>query len=118
KATAEGAVVLGGEFNEARGNWSLAAGLRARAMHQGSFVWADPDLINFTSFGSTAENQFLIRASGGVGVGTNSPMAPLDVAGRARMTEVQITGNGPAPGKVLTSDASGVGSWQFNAGPS
>jgi len=62
--------VPGGFDNEASGNYSLAAGYRAKAQHSGSFVWADNVKADFAS---TADGQFLIRANGGVGIGTNSP---------------------------------------------
>ena len=43
-------------------------------------------------------------AQGNVGLGTTSPMAKLEVNG-----QVKITGGNPGAGKVLTSDASGLG---------
>lgn len=63
------ATVPGGFQNRAAGDYSFAAGLRAKADHAGTFVWAD---ANFSDFVSTAANQFLIRASGGVGIGANT----------------------------------------------
>lgn len=47
----------------ASGDLSTAMGYHARALHAGSFVWADS---HFTPFASTADDQFCIRASGGV----------------------------------------------------
>jgi hypothetical protein len=67
-----------GYDNEASGSYSFAAGRYARASHDGSFVWADGGL---SSMQTTAANQFLIKASGGVGIGTNSPQKELDVNG-------------------------------------
>ena len=78
KARGYAASVPGGYLNSAGGDYSLAAGLRAKADHKGSFVWAD---AQDTDFSSTADNQFLIRAAGGVGIGTNSPQGMLHVAG-------------------------------------
>lgn len=69
--------VIGGQHNIASGSHSFAAGLKAHALHNGAFVWADHIDANFES---TAENQFLIRALGGVGVGTASPQGALDVS--------------------------------------
>ncbi len=83
RATGGASTVPGGWGNTASGDFSLAAGHRASAEHTGSFVWADatgaPDFLN--AFSSTGPNQFLIRASGGVGIGTNSPQSPLHIAG-------------------------------------
>jgi hypothetical protein len=55
--------------------------------------------------------------SGDVGIGTPSPAAKLDVAGTARMTGFQMP-TGAGAGRVLTSDASGVGTWQALPPPS
>ncbi len=76
--SAEGfaATVPGGTSNTAAGDYSFAAGLRAKANHNGTFVWADSQNADFASTGS---NQFLIRASGGVGIGTNAPQNQLHV---------------------------------------
>ena len=48
--------------------------------------------------------------SGSLGLGVTSPGAKLEVAG-----QVKITGGSPGSGKVLTSDASGLASWQTPA---
>jgi hypothetical protein len=64
-ASGVSSVVLGGDQNTAAGGRSLAAGSHADASHYGSFVWSDgsPLLIPFTS---TADNEFSVRATGGV----------------------------------------------------
>ena len=103
EANGEYAAVPGGYFNSAA-DYSFAAGMRAKAVHDGAFVWADH---TNTDFSSTASDQFLIRANGGVGIGTNSPTEQLHVNGSIRM----VDGN-EAAGYVMTSDANGVGSWQ------
>jgi hypothetical protein len=76
-ASGQFATVPGGTRNSASGPFSLAAGQGASAAHSGSFVWADAS-SSFT-FGSTAPNQFLIRAAGGVGIGAPNPQAPLHI---------------------------------------
>jgi hypothetical protein len=67
-----------GYNNTVGGNYSFAAGQRARVgeTHHGTFAWADATDADFESSG---QNQFLIRASGGVGIGTNSPVGQLHV---------------------------------------
>ena len=70
------AVIPGGYENKADGQYSFAAGRRAQAMHNGAFVWADSHDEDFIS---TASNQFLIAASGGVGIGTEEPTERLHV---------------------------------------
>lgn len=50
---------------------------------------------------------------GNAGIGTQTPGAKLEVAG-----QVKITGGTPGTGKVLTSDATGLASWQTpSSGP-
>jgi len=66
--------VPGGLLNSAEGDYSFASGRRAKANHNGAFVWADQTDVDFAS---TGDDQFLIRALGGVGIGTNSPDANL-----------------------------------------
>jgi len=63
KATNYGATVAGGYGNTASGYNSFAAGNRAMATHDGAFVWADSSNFDFSS---TATNQFIVRATGGV----------------------------------------------------
>lgn len=89
-APAYWSTVPGGSSNQAGGDFSFAAGRLATVRtgpgvgggdpdgDQGTFVWADSTATNFIS---TGPNQFLIRASGGVGIGTTSPTATLHIAG-------------------------------------
>jgi hypothetical protein len=70
-ASGEYATVSGGYSNLAAGNYSFAAGSRARANHVGAFVWADSTA---TYLDSTAANQFLVRATGGISLATNSTL--------------------------------------------
>lgn len=80
------AMVAGGQGNIAAGPYSFAAGHHATADHPGSFVWADHDgTVSGTEFASTGANQFLIRASGGVGIGNSNPAYAMDVTGRIRI---------------------------------
>ena len=55
--------IPGGFNNAAASYYSFAAGRRAKANHQGAFVWADSTDADVAS---TANNQFAVRASGGV----------------------------------------------------
>ena len=56
--------VSGGEDNEARGSHSFAAGRRAMAVHDGSFVWGDSQ-PGVTAKASSVADEFNVYASGG-----------------------------------------------------
>jgi hypothetical protein len=77
--------VPGGESNSADGDFSFAAGRFAKAMHLGTFVWADSTVADFAS---TGDHQFLIHATGNVGINTNAPAYTLDVNGTIRGNNV------------------------------
>ena len=158
-ASGEYATVPGGYLNVARGHASFAGGKRARANHQGSFVWAGASL---DTVASTGANQFLINAPGGVGIGTNAPVTRLHIdgggdasmsdgsgyvvigpvdglniamddneilarndgvssplhlnpSGMVHISELTMS-TGASAGHVLTSDASGVATWQAPSG--
>jgi hypothetical protein len=57
------ATVPGGFDNYAAGQYSFAAGHQAKALHNGAFVWADSTAADFASGGN---DQFLVRANGGL----------------------------------------------------
>jgi len=72
------ATIVGGGGNLAAGIYSLAAGFQAQAVNGGSFVWSDDSGVTTPS---TANNQFMVRASGGfvfyTGTGTGgAQLAP------------------------------------------
>lgn len=56
-------------------------------------------------------DKFIVESTGNVGIGTTEPGAKLEVAG-----QVKITGGSPGANKVLTSDASGLATWQASSG--
>jgi hypothetical protein len=78
RANGDYSTVPGGYSNWADSAYAFAAGYNAMAYHAGSFVWAD---YQAGQWPTTDTNQFLIRASGGVGINTNSPSQALTVAG-------------------------------------
>ena len=60
--------ILGGKNNEVSGTDGVAIGSNAKALHKNTFVFSDG-----SAFASTADDQFLIEADGGVGIGVNNP---------------------------------------------
>jgi len=126
-ASGPAATVPGGDNNVALGWWSLAAGRRAKANHDGTFVWADSTDADFTS---TGFHQFLIRAGGGVGINTNDPTATLHIGGAPGGTNgirfpdgtLQTTAGGGGGGTTLDQayDQGGAGAGRTitaDAGP-
>ncbi|MEI8288406.1 MAG: tail fiber domain-containing protein [Verrucomicrobiota bacterium] len=92
-ASANNSIAIGWEAT-ASGLDSFAAGTAAKAMHDGSFVWAD---LQSGAFNSTTTNQFLIRAQNGVGINTN------DTAGAA----LRVNGTIRADGNIIISQYPG-----------
>jgi hypothetical protein len=101
-ASGSNSAVPGGLLNCAGGAYSWAGGLLAKVRpgtnsgavgigcdgiassgdsngDNGTFVWADSQAISFIS---TGPDQFLVRATGGVGINTNSPQRQLHVQQR------------------------------------
>jgi hypothetical protein len=74
-ASGANSTIPGGSSNVASGQNSFAAGNRAKAIHPGAFVWGDSTSADVSS---TADNQMMIRATGGVvlnaGTGVTLPV--------------------------------------------
>lgn len=113
---ADYAAIPGGQENEVGGDFAFAAGRRAKANYAGSFVWADSQNADFAS---TSTNQFIIRASGGVAIGTNVSLGALTVAGVVHAESLVGDGSGLAmldgqniQAGTISNAALGVGSVQ------
>ena len=62
---------------------------------------------DFSIVTGSGNERLRIKADGKVGIGISSPTTELDING-----QIKIRGGGYGDGKVLTSDASGLASWQ------
>jgi len=65
--------------------------------------------------GGTAQNLILQASGGNVGIGTTNPSYKLDVTGTISVTGFRMP-TGAGSGKVLTSDDSGLATWQTPSG--
>jgi len=84
------------------GDISIGAGLR---------YWISKDGDSFALKNDNSIIQLIMGQDGNVGIGTTTPGAKLDVNG-----QIKIAGGSPGAGKVLTSDASGLATWQTPTG--
>lgn len=66
---------------------------------------------------SSSTQRMVVMDNGTVGIGTAAPGSALDVAGTITATGFKLTSS-PTNGYVLTSDASGSGTWQAASGAS
>ena len=96
--------VPGGRGNLAEGSFGFAAGRRAKALHDGAFVWGDS---NDEDISSTGDDQFLIRAAGGVGIGTNAPATQLHLTKSADGNAANLASNVALFENTATTDVMG-----------
>ena len=96
-----------GALTEASGIGSTAMGIGASAIHDGGFVWSDWSSLDV--FASTGNNQFLIRAQGGVGINKNNPANALDVNGTVAAGNFALSGPPYGDLKLRDDDFHGLG---------
>lgn len=98
---------------ELRAESSLTAALVFHRTGQSeASIYSDNGSLVFGEFGGER-----MRITGGnVGIGTSSPGAKLEVSGLIKTNRIQLT-DGASNGYVLTSDASGNGTWQASVQP-
>lgn len=105
KAIGKFATIPGGQGNIAQGEFSFAGGILARADHDGSFVWNGGGTPG-GYFASTDASQFLVRADGGIGLGTNDPDEFLHVLSPSGISVAKLGRQGVAGtnGIILEDD--------------
>ncbi len=109
------ATVPGGFNNTASGQYAFAAGRNAKAVNNGTFVWADDGPGG--DFASTLANQFLIRAGNGVGIGTNSPSGALHVVSASSAPQIKITQNTVSQYARLRMNVGSNPFWEMDVSP-
>ena len=100
---------IGFETDYSGGTWNK----NTTSNYQGRIEF-DPNSgrIFFTTSATNAistntDNHVSILPNGNVGIGTSAPSTDLEING-----QIKITGGSPGAGKVLTSDATGLATWQ------
>lgn len=80
----------------------------------GNSTYAGPNSLNFFTtgaypigFATSNTVRMLVTSAGNVGIGSTVPAATLDVNGT-----IKIAGGTPGAGKILTSDANGLATWE------
>ena len=86
--------------------------LQQTVLVTGSLIISSSNNTNDFQVGS---NKLFVSSSGHVGIGTTTPGEKLEVSGKTKTTEFQMTTT-PTAGYVLTSDASGNGTWSAAGG--
>jgi len=97
-----GAALTSGSNNIAIGNGTALPSTAANQMNIGNALFA------------TGMTGTLAAPAGNIGIGTATPTEKLEVNGKTKTTELQVT-TGATAGHVLTSDATGNATW--NAAP-
>jgi len=122
------AVIPGGRNNTVVANNGFAAGYRARAIHDNSFVWSDGSSV----FSSTVANQFAVQATGGVKLaigaakinvndhytlpytgGVNNALLQLDSSGDANWVKPPILQFNPQSSAPVTCGGSTGGAMAY-----
>lgn len=117
--------IAGGTIDKYVGFWSN--GLNADATHNGTTNYMYGFYMDSQSgrsgnvppttnrYGVYIEDGGRNYFAGTVGIGTDTPSEKLEVSGKTKTTNFQMT-SGATNGYVLTSDASGNGTWQKPTG--
>lgn len=71
--------------------------------------------LNFATANNFSPQMTLQKQTGNFGIGIANPAEKLEVAGKTKTTNLQVT-TGAGAGKVLTSDATGNATWQTVSG--
>lgn len=86
-----------------------------REMFIGNTNTASTGNLKFFAGNSGTSIGMILTYQNKVGIGTTSPAEILDVNGKAKLSQLQVT-TGASNGYVLTSDASGNATWQASGG--
>ena len=107
--------IAAGRDNFIDGSTSFAGGRAAHALHDGTFVWSDSST---DAFASTGDDQFLVRADGGVGFGRTpsdyfeiqSPFGVIPGDGAEESGALRVRLDGSTRFRVLRNGGVAIGS--------
>jgi len=114
------ATIPGGYYNYAQGGFNFAAGTFAQATNVGAFVWSDSLANGNDRFASAANNEFAVRARGGVRLVTGGAGLTVDgvaitggdgggaIPGDHSVTVTKFSANSPMAGQVLVVGPDGT----------
>ncbi|TVR76282.1 MAG: hypothetical protein EA412_13860 [Chitinophagaceae bacterium] len=80
---------------------------RLQLTYNGDYVFNTDESIRNIRFAPNNVQTLMINGNGRVGVGTMAPSTELDIDG-----QIRIRGGNPQAGRVLTSDANGLATWE------
>jgi hypothetical protein len=86
------------------------AGQEHRSGNNNIAIGYDAQVFNTAWSNQLSIGNWIYGSGGNIGIGTTNSTAKLEVAG-----QIKITGGTPGAGKVLTSDATGLATWQTPA---
>lgn len=109
------ATIGGGVNNNASGLQSTIGGGGGNTVSDASATVGGGASNTASGVQSTADNQFLVRAAGGVGISTNAPNAALAVDGGNSVARIAVNSNSPTANAGLNLRQDGVSRWSIAA---
>ena len=115
-------LAIGNLFTQTIGSTDVTSlNITTSVIHSGTYsgvargIYYNPSSVTYSgthrAIETTRGDVIFGSTSGNVGIGTTTPTAKLDVSGKTKTINLQVT-SGATTGYVLTSDSSGNATWQ------
>ena len=98
------------------GSLTLAGGLSTGTGSGGDIIFQTANGGLTSAIANNLHERMRITNIGNIGIGFSTPVATLDVNGSVFSTGLRLRDGTQATGRVLTSDANGLASWQATGG--